>query len=278
MTTFLVLGSTGTVGAHLSQLLVNAGHTVRGATRTPAQHPIAGVEAIPFDYSDPGTFAAALDGVERLFLLTPPGYADAAALLNPFLTEAFTAGLERIVLMTAQGVEHNDAIPLRQVELTLEASGTPFVHLRPSWFSQNFHTFWGHGLRQHNTLALPAGDARVGFIDARDIAAAAAGALTREDIALDRGYELTGPEAITHAEAAVHLSRALERTITYQNIDDDAFRAQLAPSGLPDAYIDLLVGLFASVRAGAAASVTHDVKLLSGSEPRSVATYALDHR
>ncbi|MFK7999888.1 MAG: NAD(P)H-binding protein [Polyangiales bacterium] len=276
MTITLVLGATGTVGTPLTHLLVDAGHTVRAATRTPAEYVGAGTATF-LDVQDPSTFAAALDGVDRLFVMAPPGHADAFALLHSFVDYALPK-VERIVTMTAQGVQYDESIPFRKLELFIESAGVPYVHLRPSWFSQNFHTFWGHGVREADRLALPAEDASVGFIDARDIAASAAGALTRDDIALESAYELTGPEAWTHSGAAAELSKVIGRELTYTSISDDAFREQLAPSGLPSDYIELLVSLFAAVRAGSASNVTEHVQYLSGSAPRTVAAYAKDYR
>lgn len=279
MSRILVLAATGTVGRPLAEALTRAGHSVRAATRDPSTYEGPG-EPVALDLTDPSTYAAALDGIDRVFLLAPPGHADQHALLAPFV-DALPADLERAVLMTAQGVDFDDAIPFRKVELRLAATGIPSLVLRPSWFSQNFHTFWGHGVREAQILALPAADARVAFIDARDIAAAAAAALTRDDLAeaasRHEAFVLTGPEALTHAEAAAVLSQATGKTIRYVAIDDDAFRAQLAPSGLPSDYIDLLVGLFGFVRMGAAAEVNDAVERLTGAPARPVSTYAADH-
>ena len=277
--TVLVLGATGTVGSALSARLVEAGQRVKAATREPARY--AGpAETTRLDLADPTTFAPALAGVDRLFVLAPPGYADQYALLKPFLDAALSSAhaIDRVVLMTAQGVDASDQIPFRRLERFVESREDDFVHLRPSWFYQNFHTFWGHGVREHGVIALPADDAKVAFIDARDIADAACGALTREDIETNRAYVLTGPEALTHAEAAAVLSEATGRDIRYRSIDEDAFRAQLAPSGLPPDYIELLVGLFAAVRMGAASEVTGAVATLAQHPARSLAAYASDHR
>lgn len=277
-TKLLIIGATGTVGSSLTSALVAQGHTPLAATRRPAEHQLEGAQPVRLDLADASTFAPALDGVTRLFILVPPGHADAKAFLDPFLKVALnTPSIERVVTMTAQGVDFDDAIPMRQVELAVEASGKAFVHLRPSWFSQNFHTFWGYGIRAANTLALPAQDATVAFIDVRDIALSAAGALTRDDIALNQAYELTGPEALTHAQAAAILSEATGRQIIYQSINDDAFRAQLKPSGLPDDYIELLVNLFAAVRQGAASAVNDHVERLSGQPARHLSAYAHDY-
>ncbi len=274
----LVLGATGTVGGDLVRTLVALGHTVRAATRNPAAYDGPG-EAVKVDLADPSTWGPALEGVHRLFLLSPPGHANQFTLLRPFVEAATATGtLDRIVTMTAQGVDADDGIPFRQLERFIEAGAVPFVHLRPTWFSQNFHTFWGHGIREQGMLTLPAEDAKVAFIDARDIADAAAATLTREDIELDRAYVLTGPSALTHAEATDVLGRATGRALTYQSIDDDAFRQQLAPSGLPADYIELLVGLFAVVRMGVAAEVNGNVEHLTGHPPRALEAYAEDFR
>lgn len=274
----LVLGATGTVGATLVRHLAAQGHSVRAATRSPERYEGPGTP-VAVDLSRPATWAPAFDGVDRLFLLSPPGHADQRALLQPFVEAGLKTGaLKRIVTMTAQGVDADDRIPFRQLESFVEASGVEFVHLRPSWFAQNFHTFWGHGIREANTLALPAEDAKVAFIDARDIGESAAAALTRGDIEVNRAYELTGPEALTHAEAAWVLSEAIGRNIAYTSISDDAFRQQLAPSGLPADYIELLVGLFGAVRMGVAKAVNGNVEALTGHPPRSLQTYAAEHR
>jgi uncharacterized protein YbjT (DUF2867 family) len=276
MKNILVLGATGTVASPLTRLLVDAGHAVKAATRSPGAYEGPG-EPVAFDLADASTWDAALEGVERVFVLAPPGFADQHAALSPFLERVFaSARVDRIVTMTAQGVEFDDAIPFRRLELAIEASGKPFVHLRPTWFSQNFHTFWGHGVREHDVIALPAADARVPFVDARDIAASAAAALTRDDVELGRAYEPTGPASLTHAEAAAALSEVLGRTITYTPITDDAFRAQLAPSGLPADYIELLVGLFQAMRASEPRR-TDDVEALTGRAPLDLKTYARDH-
>lgn len=276
--TILVLGATGTVGSTLVQRLVDDGHRVRAATRAPDRYVGPGMP-VALDLSDANTWDDALAGVDRLFLLSPPGHADQRALLQPFAEAALRAGaLRRIVTMTAQGVDADDAIPFRQLERFVEASGVEFVHLRPTWFSQNFHTFWGAGIRDGGSLALPAEDAKVAFIDARDIGESAATVLTRDDIELNRAYVLTGPRALTHADAAAVLSEAAGRTITYASISDGVFREQLQPSGLPADYIELLVGLFGFVRLGAAQEVNDNVAALTGHPPRTLEAYAAEHR
>ncbi|MEM7584092.1 MAG: NmrA family NAD(P)-binding protein [Acidobacteriota bacterium] len=279
MKSVLVLGSTGSVGRALSESLVARGVAVRGATRDASSHPVEGVQPVRLELQDESTLKDALGEVEGLFVMSPPGHRDAHTLLGPLLERAFALpSLKRVVTLSAQGAEADDAIPLRQTELKVEASGVPWVHLRPSWFMQNFHTFWGDGVRQHNLFRLPADQAKVGFIDTRDIAASACAALTEAaDRVTGRAWTLTGPAALDHAEAAAVLSEVLGRTITYEAISDEAFRRDLTPSGLPEDYIGLLVELFAAVRAGGASQINDHVQQLTGQPPRSLATYARDY-
>ncbi len=77
------------------------------------------------------------------------------------------------------GVDANDAIPLRQLELRIEAAGVPYVLLRPNWFFDNLHGRWFTSISRAGQLALPAEAARTSFVDARDIADVAFVALTR---------------------------------------------------------------------------------------------------
>jgi uncharacterized protein YbjT (DUF2867 family) len=273
----LVVNSTGTVGRSLVQSLAQSGAAVLAGTRNPRQvKPLAGVQPVRFDYRDPSTFGPALDGVDRIFLLSPTGHLAAHELLLPFVEQATYGGQRKLVLMTAAGVEFNDAIPLRQVERAIERSGSPYVLLRPSWFMDNFHTFWLAPIREAGIIPLPAADGRSALIDARDIADAAAGALQTN--AFDgRAFTLTGPEALTYDEAAATLSAASGREIRYVPTDDATFTQSLVAAGLAEDYVQNLTALFGFVRQGFAAQVTPDVATLTGHAPRALAQYAQDY-
>ena len=270
--TILVLGSTGNVGAPLVQALVEKGATVRAASRQATTVP--GATPVRFDYADAATHGPALDGADAVYILAPTGTIDAPAVLNPVLDAAVARGV-KVVLQTAMGVNADDAIPLRQVELKLERSGVPSVILRPNWFADNFHLFWGHDIRQ-GRIAVPAGDGRTSFIDARDIALAASGALTESRFD-GRAFDLTGPEALSYAEAATVLSGATGRPIRYDAIDDRTFVANLEAGGVPKAYAEFLAAIFHPVREGWTAQATDAVDQLAGRRPRTLATYARDN-
>lgn len=270
--TILVLGAGGNVGAPLVRALVEKGETVRAATRS--GRAVANAEGVVFDYADPATFAAAFDGVDRAYIMLPAGYVNARELLLPVI-EAAAARKVKVVFQSVFGVDADDSIPYRQVEIALEKSGTPYVILRPNWFADNFHTYWKAGI-DHRAIAIPAGEGKSSFVDARDIAESAAAALTSSTFD-GKAFNLTGPEALGYAEAAEILSAIVGKPIAYQAIDDATFVDILTGAGVPADYANFLASIFHPVREGWTAAVSDAVETLTGHAPRSVATYARDH-
>lgn len=268
----LVLGANGNVGQALVPLLLARGEQVKAASRS--GQAVAGAEGVVFDYARPETFATAFDGVDRAYVMLPTGYVNVCAQLLPVI-EAAAARRVKVVLQSVLGVDADDTIPYRQVEIALEKSGTPHVILRPNWFADNFHTFWKAGI-DHGCIALPAAGGKSSFIDVRDIAASAAAALgsARFD---GRAFNLTGPEALSYAEAAALLSRVLGKPVEYQAIDDAAFIAALTGAGVPQDYAAFLASIFHPVREGWTAVLSPDVETLTGEPSRSLETYARDH-
>lgn len=273
MPSTLVIGASGTVGSELVRLLADAGHDVRRATSRPASQ--AG--QVQLDLVSGQGRAQAFDGVDRAFLLAPPGHTRQDLLLKPLIDEARARGLKRVVLMSAMGVNADEAAPLRQAELHLERSGLAWNVIRPNWFMQNFNTFWLHGIATQSRILLPVGHAKGSFIDARDIAAVAASLLTRDDLA-HRDFDLTGGEALNHDEVAAILSREAGRTILFEDIAPEAMLAGLLQAGLPRDYAEFMLVILGFFKAGYAERTTDAVQAITGRAPRSFAAYAKDYR
>ena len=268
----LVLGATGNVGTPLTQILVAKGEKVKAASRS--GNPVEGAEGVVFDFLNPETFAPAFEDVNRVYVLLPAGYVQAKQILTPII-EFAAARKIKVVLQTALGVDADDAIPFRQVELALQNSGTPFVILRPNWFADNFHTFWKAGI-DLGQIAVPAADGKSSFIDIRDIAASAAAALTSSRFD-GQAFNLTGSEAFSYQQAAGILSTAIDKPINYTPINDQPFIEMLENAGVPGDYAAFICSIFYPVRQGWTAVITDDVEKLTGSEPRSLHTYVADH-
>lgn len=270
----LVTGATGTVGKHIVAGLLAKGEQVVAATRHAT--PVAGAEARAFDITDPATVPGLFSGIDRAHILVPSGHLDPLGLLGPVIDQAAKARV-KVVLQSVIGVDASDDIPYRQAELRLERSGTPFVILRPNWFSDNFRTYWGPGIRAAGVIAVPAGEGRSSFIDARDIAASAVAALTSSRFD-GRAFNLTGPAAHSYADAAAILSDVLGKPVRYEPVDDATFVANLTGAGVPADYAGFLAAIFHPVREGWTAAVTGDVEALTGQAPIALRDYVRDDR
>ncbi|WP_019564086.1 SDR family oxidoreductase [Agrobacterium sp. 10MFCol1.1] len=268
----LVIGSTGTIGTPLVKALLAKGESVKAASRTGKA--AEGAEGVRFDYTDASTYTDAFDGVDRLFLILAGGRLDAIDALTPVVEEAARRKV-KIVFLSVFGVDADDSIPYRQVELKIIASGAPYVILRPNWFADNFHTYWKAGI-EHGQIAVPAGEGKSSFIDVRDIADSAAAALT--STAFDnKAFNLTGPKALSYGEAAAIISQAIGKPVGYSAVSDDVFIGILTGAGVPKDYAAFLASIFYPVREGWTSAVTGDVETLTGHAPRSLETYVADH-
>jgi uncharacterized protein YbjT (DUF2867 family) len=268
----LVLGATGQVGAPLVTELVAAKEQVKAASRHTTL--LEGAEVVRFDYGDQRTYQTAFDGVDRVFVLLPSGYTNAVEWLQPVIQAAADRKV-KVVLQTAIGVDADEKIPYRQVELFLIRTGLPFVILRPNWFADNFHTFWLNGIKR-GAIAVPAGEGRSSFIDVRDVAASAAAVLMTDRFD-SNAFNLTGPEALSYYDAAAVISKVTGRTLSYTPVDDDTFIHMATRAGLSRDYAVFLASIFLPVRQGWTAGVTADVPTLTGKRARSFEHYVMDH-
>ncbi len=277
-TTILVMGATGTVGGAVAAELAGGEARVRGATRDPARARGTAVpvgEWVPFDLERPETFGSALAGVDRVFLVARPGDEDPLRVAAPLLSEMERRGIRRVVNLTALGVERREDVALREVELEVERGGFEWTHLRPNWFMQVFIA--GPllaGLRR-GVLAVPAADARISYVDARDVAAVAAAALTEEGHE-GAAYSLTGGESLDHTEVAARLSAA-GREIEYRALSEAEARSAVLAAGLDGRRAERLMGFYRLVREGHSAPVLPDVEEVLGRPPIPFDRFVRDH-
>ncbi|GHG84310.1 NAD(P)H-binding protein [Comamonas sp. JC664] len=259
------------MGSLLVPHLVKQGHQVRALSRKATALPSA--EAVRFDYTQPEQLPAVLEGVTAAYLIMPADSVEVLAYLSPVIRAAAERGV-KLVLQSAMGTEAEEASPYRQVELQVERSGVPFVILRPNWFADNFHLMWSQDV-QAGELPLPAGTGRTSFIDARDIAEAAAMALTTNRFD-GQALTLTGPRALGFDEAAAIASRATGKPLEYVALTEEAFIQRMRGFGFDAPYAEMLAALFAAVREQGSAPVTDAVSVMTGHPARSFERYAED--
>jgi uncharacterized protein YbjT (DUF2867 family) len=270
----LVIGASGTVGSGVAALLKQQGHQVRTTTGKKAA---AGADQVHLDLASGEGLAKAFEGIERAFIMSPGGYADQYKILSPLIQEAKRRGLKKVVLLSAFGADADDNAPLRRSEIELERSGVPYNVIRPNWFMQNFNTFWLQGIREQGAITLPVGTAKTSFIDARDIAAVAARLLTSDDVN-NRAFNLTGPEALDHAQVAAAIGEETGKKVVYKEIEPQQLKQGLLAGGVPEDYADFLLLIMGYLKAGYNAPVTPEVQTLLGRPPIGFRQYAHDFK
>ena len=271
MSTILVTGSTGNVGALVVAELLARGADVRAAVRPGGRGTVA-APTVVLDFEDPSTFSAALAGVGKVFLLRPPRMSD-ARLMRPFIDAMAAAGTEQVVFLSVQGAGTNPFVPHHGIERYLRRSGVGWTLLRPSFFMQNLSTTHVADICQRDEVFVPAGGGRTNFIDVADIAEAAAVVLT-ESGHLGRAYELTGSQALTYDEIAATLSHACGRTIEYARPSRKEFAARMKAAGHDAEFVSVMGAIYLIARLGMAAGTTGELERLIGRPPTTFAQFA----
>lgn len=230
-----------------------------------------------FDWLDPSTWDAALTGACAVYLVP----LDGERLTRPFVERAAELGVERVVLLSGRGVDvpgyagEDNVAGATHVdgERAVRGSGIEWTILRPGWFAQNFSEGIFADAVRAGDLALPAGNGAASFVDAEDIAAAALAALT-EDGHTGRTYELSGPRALTIAEAVAEIVEATGREIRYRPLDPGEFVAELVAQGwsVPDA--EGFAEVVGAIRRGMDAHLSDGVQRALGRPPRDFSEFA----
>lgn len=274
----LVTGATGTVGTTVVDALRRRDVPVRAAVRDiDAAREQLGDQppSVRFDFAKPETWGAAFENVAQLFLMRPP--AAGAGMIRPAIDAAVRVGIDHIVYLSVLGAEKNPLLPHRRIERHLEASATAYTFLRASFFMQNLAEVHAESIRKHDEIVVPAGNGRTSFIDARDIGAVAATALT-EPTDESRAYDLTGAVALTYAEVAEVFSQVLNRSIDYAKPSIPAFVRRMYAQGQPLSFIAVMIGIYTTARLGFSARVTGDVERRLGREPIPLRQFVADYR
>lgn len=264
----LVTGATGKSGRRVVSQLRAKGLAVRAAARS-TEH--------VFDWNDRGTWDAALEGARAAYIVQ----LDGTTLVRPFVELAVKHGVKRLVLASGRGIDNpeyaNDSggalDGLLDSEAAVRESGLEWTISRPGWFAQNFSEgFFADAVRA-GEVRLPGGDGAASFVDAEDIAAVVVAALT-EDRHSGQIYELSGPRAVTLAEACSTISEAAGREVRYVPLSVDEYVAELVEQGLPREDAQAFADVVEPLRNGTDAYLSDGVERALGRAPRTFAEFA----
>lgn len=225
----LVTGGTGMVGSQVVGELLKRGATVSVLTRdaSKVQQLPSGVEGLVGDLAKPETVRRVFKGVDGVFLVNTVSETEAHEGLMG-VAGARLAGVKRLVYLSVQELEGASYLPhfgsKVGVEHAVRTSGIPWTILRPNNFYQNDYWF-KDVLLQHGVYPQPLGPTGVSRVDVRDIAEAAALALTSSSHE-GQIYDIAGPKAVTGEDTARMWGEALGKPIAYGGDDMDAWEQQ----------------------------------------------------
>jgi uncharacterized protein YbjT (DUF2867 family) len=293
--TILVTGATGTLGSEVvKQLLLSAKAKreedddliVKAAVRSANDDTFGnfrgGVQVVQLDYNKPDTLAAAFRSVDKLFLLTP-FQSNMVDLTSNLVNEAKNAGVKYIVKQSVMGADAEPGITPgrlhKRAEKIVQESGIPFTFLRPNFFMQNFVSFYSHFIKTQGAFYVPAGDAKVSFVDVRNIAAVSVQALSKNGGGKHTGkaYNITGSEALSYGEAAEILSKEIGKKVNYVSVSDEDARKGMKDMGMDEWTINSMIELFGITRSGYVSDISHAVEQITGNKPITFSQFARDY-
>lgn len=262
--TILVTGATGNIGRRVVDHLVAAGApAVRALTVDPARAALpAGVEVAPGSLRRPDTLAAALEGVDRMYL------APATETVVETLALAREAGVRHVVDLSG---EHETW--WGHVTRAVEAGGIAWTHLWPGDFMENSLS-WAPGIAAERTVREPYPQGLSAPIAMDDIALVAAAALLT-DAHVGAALSLTGPEMLSRVELVERIGDALGEPVSFETVSRDQAVAEMSVTMGENAawYVDVaLAGLVDNP-----AELTTTVADVTGAPATTYAQWALEN-
>lgn len=273
----LVTGATGNTGSALVPALRNAGVDVRVFVRDESKaQPLkdVGAEIVVGDLDQPETIGPAVEGVDKIYLLTWNGPTQLQQAEN-VLKAAKRAGNPHIVRHSMWGPEKSRIIKQGyQIEEAVKSSGLPWTLLKPTFFMQNT-MMAAQTIASDGVIYWDMKDGKLGMIDVPDIVDVAVAVLTGSGHE-GKSYILTGPAAISFHEVAATFSKVLGKDVKYVSVPGEAALQSMVGMGFPEwiakGYVELSEGFSENF----ANSATDNVATLTGHPARSFEQFARD--
>jgi len=276
-------GRVGAVGRTVTELLLKQGKAVRAMVRTEDERAQAlralGAEVVVGNLLDLDSMHRIIAGCETMYFSMSISDAYLAATINTAAVAKYH-GVQAFINMSQMTVSQmsvTETTPSPQHKLqwlseqALNWSGLPVVHVRPTVFLEGFFlTLTSDSVRQANQIRLPFGQGKTSPIGAEDVARVVATLLENPQPHIGKIYHLTGPQSENMDFFAQEYSKALGRTITYQDIPVEPWRDELLKRGWPVHVVHHLATMTDLHRAGRFDRLSDDVLMLTGQRPLSV--------
>ena len=271
MTTIAVTGATGGVGGRLAHRLAEAGIEQRLIVRDEARAPRLRLSEVRVaEYRDADDAVRALDGVDVLFMVSASESADRLEEHRTFVSAAEAAGVEHVVYTSFFAAAPDSVFTLGRdhwaTEGFLREAGFATTFLRDNLYTDFLPFLAG----EDGVIRGPAGEGRLSSVTRDDVAAMAFAAVTNPDAHAGAVYDLTGPEALSLAEAARIVSEVTGRELRYEEETLDDAYASRAHYGAPDWQVEAWVSTYTAIASGELAPVSDDIPRILGRPAQSL--------
>lgn len=265
-------GATGRLGGRVARRLADIGipqlMLVRDSSRAP-QLQAATVHQATF--TDHAAIVAGLRGIHTVLMVSASETPDRLEQHTAFIDAVAESDAEHVVYISFVKASPTATFTLARdhwaTEEHLRASGLKYTFLRDNFYADFMPALIG----PDDVIRGPGGSGKVAAVAQDDVAEAAMQVVTNSDAHAGRTYELTGPQALTPADIADTISRALGRTIVYRQEGIEEAYASRRSSGEPQWQLDAWVSTYTAIAAGELDHVSSDVPNLIGRPPTSFA-------
>ena len=269
--TVAVTGATGALGGRVARRLADAGLAPLLVVRDPARAPeLPGARVAVASYADGAAARAALSGVDTVFMVSGREDPDRVAQHATFVDAAAAAGVRHLVYTSYVGAAPDAVFTLARdhyrTERHIARSGMAYTVLRDNLYLDFLPLMAVDGV-----IRGPAGEGRVAAVARDDVADVAAAVLAAPERHAGRTYDVTGPFAITMAEAAATMTEVLDRPFRYEEETVEEAYASRAHYGAPRWQVDAWVSTYTSIAAGELSRVTDTVARVAGHPPVDLA-------
>ncbi|NUU62709.1 ergot alkaloid biosynthesis protein [Paenibacillus agri] len=272
----LITGGRGKTGTRIAERLEQQGYSYKSTFRN-TQDITEPSNQVHFDWYDSSTFLPALKDIERVYLVAPVGDPEPIKVMKPFIELALEKGVRRFVLLSSASISENGPV-FGAVHQLLKELTPEWTVLRPSYFMQNF-TEGQHAatISNQDLIIRAAGQGKIGFVTAEDIAEVAVRALV-DDHAHNTEHMITGPDSLSYDEVSQIISHVTGRIIKHTSIEDHELTRSWLALGLGKEYAAFMTELDRRIREEGTEDLTTDSVLkVTGKAPVSFMDFAKKH-
>ncbi|WP_431876566.1 SDR family oxidoreductase [Amycolatopsis sacchari] len=263
----VVTGATG----HLGRLVIAGlkekvpADQIVAAVRSPEKAADLGVTVRKADYNDPSSLAAAIEGADKVLLISGSEVGKRVPQHTAVVEAAKQAGVSLLVYTSAPKADTSPLILApehKATEEAIRAAGLPYTILRNGWYNENYEQTVQQAVQTGGFIG-SAGEGRTASAARADYAAAAVAVLTGEGHE-NKIYELSGDVAWTRAELAETIAQVAGKPVTYTDLTPEQHKAALLEAGLPEGTAGFVVALDGNTKDGLLGEVTSDLHDLIG--------------